>query len=62
MSQRQLHDPARTCGEEAGGTLQHLTQVNPRKADLIRASMRVNATPREFPFISSFFFLALLIN
>jgi len=24
VSQRQLHDPARACGEEAGGTLQHL--------------------------------------
>ena len=45
MSQRQLHDPARACGEEAGSKLQHLTQVNPRKADLIWASMPVNATP-----------------
>lgn len=49
MSQRQLHDPARACGEEAGGTLQHLTQVNPRKADLIWASMPVNATPNIQP-------------
>jgi hypothetical protein len=45
VSQRQLHDPARACGEEAGSKLQHLTQVNPRKADLIWASMPVNATP-----------------
>ena len=45
MSQRQLHDPARACGEEAGGTLQHLTQVNPRKAGLIEASVPTNATP-----------------
>ena len=49
MSQRQLHDPARACGEEAGGILQHLTQVNPRKADLIRASMLANATPNIQP-------------
>ena len=49
MSQRQLHDPARACGEEAGGILQHLTQVNPRKADLIWASMPVNATPNIQP-------------
>ena len=45
MSQRQLHDPVRACGKEAGGILQHLTQVNPRKADLIWASMLANATP-----------------
>ena len=49
MSQRQLHDPVRACGEEASGTLQHLTRVNPRKADLIKASMPVNATPNIQP-------------
>jgi hypothetical protein len=48
VSQRQLHDsvsPVRACGEEAGGTLQHLTRVNPRKAGLIEASVLGNATP-----------------
>ena len=49
MSQRQLHDPVRACGEEAGGILQHLTQVNPRKADLIKASMPASATPNIQP-------------
>jgi hypothetical protein len=49
VSQKQLHDPARACGEEASGILQHLTQVNPRKADLIWASMRVNVTPNIQP-------------
>jgi hypothetical protein len=49
VSQRQLHDPARACGEEAGGVLQHLTQVNPRKADLIWASMLANVTPNIQP-------------
>lgn len=49
MSQRQLHDPVRACGKEAGGILQHLTQVNPRKADLIWASMLANATPNIQP-------------
>jgi hypothetical protein len=49
VSQRQLHDPARACGEEAGGILQHLTQVNPRKADLIWASMLANVTPNIQP-------------
>ena len=49
MSQRQLHDPARACREEAGGILQHLTQVNPRKADLIWASMLANAMPNIQP-------------
>jgi hypothetical protein len=48
VSQRQLHDsvsPVRACGEEAGGILQHLTRVNPRKAGLIEASVLGNATP-----------------
>jgi hypothetical protein len=45
VSQEQLRDPARARGEEAGGKLQHLTQVNPRKAGLIEASMLGNATP-----------------
>jgi hypothetical protein len=49
VSQRQLHDPARACGEEAGGILQHLTQVNSRKADLIWASMLANVTPNIQP-------------
>jgi hypothetical protein len=49
VSQRQLHDPVRACGEEAGGILQHLTQVNPRKADLIKASMPASATPNIQP-------------
>jgi hypothetical protein len=49
VSQRQLHVPARACGEEAGGILQHLTQVNPRKADLIWASMLANAMPNIQP-------------
>jgi hypothetical protein len=49
VSQRQLHDPARACGEEAGGVLQHLTQVNPRKANLIWASMPLNAMPNIQP-------------
>ena len=36
--------PASACGEEAAGILQLLTQVNPRKADLIWARMLGNAT------------------
>ena len=35
----------RARGKEAGDKLQHLTQVNPRKAGLIEASVRTNATP-----------------
>ena len=37
--------PVRARGEEARDELQHLTQVNPRKADLIKVSVPVNATP-----------------
>lgn len=37
--------PVRARGEEAGDELQHLTQVNPRKAGLIEASVLGNATP-----------------
>ena len=35
----------RARGKEAGDKLQHLTQVNPRKAGLIEASVPTNATP-----------------
>ena len=35
----------RARGKEAGDKLQHLTQVNPRKAGLIEASVHTNATP-----------------
>lgn len=56
MSRRQLHEarqikaavraePARACGVEAVDEPQHRTQVNPRKAGLIRVSVPVNATP-----------------
>ena len=45
MSQRQLHDPVRACGEEAGGALRHPTRVNPYEAGLIEASVLGNATP-----------------
>ena len=37
--------PVRARGKEAGDKLQHLTQVNPRKAGLIGASVPTNATP-----------------
>jgi hypothetical protein len=49
VSQEQLRDPVRARGEEAGGVLQHLTRVNPRKADLIKVSVPVNATPNIHP-------------
>ncbi len=49
MSQEQLRDPVRARGEEAGGVLQHLTQVNPRKAELIKVSVPVNARPNIQP-------------
>ncbi|MGH9453827.1 MAG: hypothetical protein ACRD2O_07645 [Terriglobia bacterium] len=39
----------RARGEEAGDELQHLTQVNPRKADLIWVSVLANATPNIQP-------------
>jgi len=45
VSQWQLHDSARACSEEAGGTLRHLALVNSSNADLIKAIMPVNATP-----------------
>lgn len=45
MSQRQLRGTARARGEEAVGELQHRTQVKPREAGLMEASVRVNATP-----------------
>lgn len=45
MSQGQLHDTARTCGEEAADELQHRTQVKPREAGLMEASVLRNATP-----------------
>ena len=35
----------RARGKEAGGELQHLTQVNPRKAGLIEASAPTSVTP-----------------
>jgi|SRR4030095_7300305 hypothetical protein len=41
--------PVRARGEEARDELQHLTQVNLRKADLIQASVPVNATPNIQP-------------
>ena len=45
MSRRQLRGTARARGEEAVGELQHRTQVKPREAGLMEASVRVNATP-----------------
>jgi hypothetical protein len=45
VSQRQLRGTARARGEEAGGKLQHRTQVNPREAGLVEASVPGNATP-----------------
>ena len=39
----------RARGKEAGDKLQHLTQVNPRKAGLIEASVPTNATPDIHP-------------
>ena len=40
MSQRQLRGTARARGEEVGGELQHRTQVKPREAGLMEASVR----------------------
>lgn len=37
--------PVRARGKEAGDELQHLTQVNPRKAGLVGASVLTNAMP-----------------
>lgn len=45
MSQRQLRGTARARGEEAGGELQHRTQVKPREAGLVEASVLGNAKP-----------------
>jgi hypothetical protein len=45
VSQRQLRGTARARGEEAGGELQHRTQVKPREAGLVEASVLGNATP-----------------
>lgn len=45
MSQRQLRGTARARGEEAVGERQHRTQVKPREAGLVEASVLGNATP-----------------
>ena len=45
MSQRQLRGTARARGEEAVDELQHRTQVKPREAGLVEASVLGNATP-----------------
>src|ERR1035438_1345863 len=45
VSQRQLRGTARGRGEEAGGELQHRTQVKLREAGLVEASVLANATP-----------------
>jgi len=45
VSQRQLRGTARARGEKAGGELQHRTQVKPREAGLVAASVLRNATP-----------------
>jgi hypothetical protein len=45
VSQRQLRGTARARGEEAVGELQHRTQVKPREAGLVEASVLANATP-----------------
>ena len=45
MRQRQLRGTARARGEEAVGELQHRTQVKPREAGLVEASVLANATP-----------------
>ena len=45
MSQGQLRGTARARGEKAGGELQHRTQVKPREAGLMEASVLGNATP-----------------
>ena len=45
MSRRQLRGTVRARGEEAGGKLQHRTQVNPREAGLVEASVLANAMP-----------------
>src|SRR4051812_45269037 len=45
VSQRQLRGTARARGEEAVSELQHRTQVKPREAGLMEASVLGNATP-----------------
>jgi len=45
VSQRQLRGTARARGEEAADELQHRTQVKPREAGLVEASVLGNATP-----------------
>ena len=45
MSQRQLRGTARARGEEAVDELQHRTQVKPREAGLVEASVLGDATP-----------------
>jgi hypothetical protein len=45
VSQRQLRGTARARGKEAGDELQHRTQVKPREAGLVEASVLGNATP-----------------
>ena len=45
VSQKQLRGTARARGEEAVGELQHRTQVKPREAGLMEASVLGNATP-----------------
>ena len=49
MSQRQLRGTARARGEEAGGELQHRTQVKPREAGLVEASVLGDAMPNIQP-------------
>ena len=45
MSQRQLRGTARARGKEVVDELQHRTQVKPREAGLMEASVLANATP-----------------
>ena len=45
MSQKQLRGTARARGEEVVDELQHRTQVKPREAGLVEASVLGNATP-----------------
>jgi len=49
VSQTQLRGPARARGEKAGDELQHRTQVKPREAGLVEASVLGNATPNIQP-------------
>jgi hypothetical protein len=49
VRQRQLRGTARARGEEAGGELQHRTQVKPREAGLMEVSVLGNATPNIQP-------------